>query len=138
MLTVVYDETCALCHRCRHWLEMQPTLVELEFVAAGSEEARRRYGGLPWLGAELVVASAAGEVWVGPAAFLMALWATEEFRPWSYRLSGRHFAPLAEWFFRTVSSKRRYLGFLGRDECPDGKCQRHPRKQWSVPTVSDV
>lgn len=133
MLTVVYDENCALCRRCRHWLETQPTHVRLEFLAAGSEEARRRYGGLPWLGSELVVASAAGEVWVGPAAFLMALWSTKEYRPWSYRLSGKAFAPMAEWFFRTVSSNRRMLGRLVRDDCEDGRCRRHPayaRTSW--------
>jgi len=128
MLTVVYDETCPLCRRCRHWLETQPTHVRLEFVAAGSDEARRRYGGLPWLGSELVIASAAGEVWVGPSAFLMALWATQQYRPWSYRLSGNAFTPLAEWFFKTVSSNRRLLGGLFfRSECPDGRCVRHDR-----------
>ena len=49
-LIVLYDERCALCRRCRSWLEVQSTLVTLEFLAAGSTEARERYGAVPWLG----------------------------------------------------------------------------------------
>src|SRR5689334_14616157 len=98
-LTVLYDEKCALCVRCRAWMEQQPAYVTLEFLPSGSVEARARYGKVPWLGAELVVVSDVGEVWVGPAAFLTALWALKEWREWSYRLSGDALAPLAERFF---------------------------------------
>jgi predicted DCC family thiol-disulfide oxidoreductase YuxK len=122
-LTVVYDEECALCRRCRQWLEGQPTHVPLEFLAAGAAAARDRYGSVPWLGADLVVADEQGNVWAGPAAFLMCLWATVQYREWSYRLSGRTLAPLAERFFLFVSHNRRRIGrVVGSNDCPDGRC----------------
>ena len=123
-LTVVYDEHCALCRRCRHWLELQRALVPLHFLAAGSPQAQELYGELPWLGSDLVVVSTTGDAWVGPAAFLMCLWATDEYRLWSYRLSGRTLAPMAERFFHTVSKQRGRIGKrFGDPECPDGSCK---------------
>jgi predicted DCC family thiol-disulfide oxidoreductase YuxK len=117
-LTVVYDETCALCRRCREWLATEPVLVDVEFVAAGSEVAEERYGALPWLGAELVVVAEDGRAWVGPAAFLVCLWATQRWRSWSFRLSGGLFAPMAERFFHFVSGNRRRIGgMLASPEC---------------------
>src|ERR687887_1959282 len=105
-LTVLYDESCALCRRCRDWLLGQPCLVQVELLPAGSVLARSRFGSVPWLGKELVVVDQRGRVWVGPAAFLTCLWATVRFRPWSYRLAGPTFAPLAERFFMLVSKRR--------------------------------
>ena len=126
-ITVLYDEQCALCRRCRHWLELQRTLVPIEFLAAGSDAARRLYGELPWLGADLVVVSNHGDAWVGPSAFLMCLWATTDYRAWSYRLSGRSLAPLAERFFHIVSKQRGRIGRrLGEPDCPDGHCKHRP------------
>ena len=123
---MVYDEQCVLCRRCRRWLELQRTHLPIEFLAAGSPAARNLYGALPWLGEDLVVVSDAGEAWVGPAAFLMCLWATVEYRSWSYRLSGRTLSPLAERFFHLVSKQR---GFIGRNindvDCDDGTCKHH-------------
>jgi predicted DCC family thiol-disulfide oxidoreductase YuxK len=122
-LLILYDEECALCRRCRHWLEGQETHVPLEFLAAQSAAARERYGEVPWLGADLVVVDDQGNVWAGPAAFLMCLWATVDYRVWSYRLSGRALAPLAERFFHLVSANRRRIGaVVGSKDCPDGRC----------------
>ena len=121
-LTVLYDEQCELCRRCRHWLEHQTTYVPIDFLAAGAAAARELYGDVPWLGAELVVVSDGGDVWVGSAAFLTCLWATVRYRQWAYRLSGA-FAPLAERFFHMVSSNRKRIGaFVGSKDCPDGRC----------------
>ena len=122
-LTVLYDEGCPVCRRCRHWLEWQPAFVTLEFLAAGSPAARARYGAVPWLGEELVVVSDRLEVWVGPAAFLMCLWSTRHWREWSYRLSGPLLVPLAERFFHMVSANRHRLGARLGPDCPDGRCR---------------
>ena len=119
-LTVYYDEECAVCRRARDWLATQPTHLPLQLVAAGSPAARARLGRLPWLGKELVVADDRGNVWVGPAAFIMAMWATRRYRTWSYRLSGEHLAPFAESFFKMVSTRRhRWARFLddGNEDC---------------------
>ena len=45
-LTVLYDERCPLCRRLREWLAAQATLAPVEFVAADSPTAHRRYPGL--------------------------------------------------------------------------------------------
>src|SRR5688572_15684189 len=74
-LTVLYDPSCVLCRRCAAWLAGQPTYVKLELLPCTCIEAESRYAGIPWLGDELVVVSDAGEIWVGPAAFLTCLWA---------------------------------------------------------------
>jgi len=120
-LTVLYDEHCAICRRCRDWLAGQRTYVVLELLAAGSPAAKKRYGAMPWLGEELVVVSENNEVWVGPAAFITCLWATMRYREWSYRLSGPTLAPMAEDFFRAISKRRvrwsAYLSDGAESEC---------------------
>jgi len=113
-LTVLYDERCAFCRRCRDWLAAQPCLVEVELMPAGSAEARGRYGSMPWLGAELVVVDNQGQAWIGPAAFIVCLWATIRYRPWSYVLSRPGFSAHTERFFRKVSKRRdRFSDWLG-------------------------
>jgi hypothetical protein len=99
--------------------------VELRFVECTGPGAKARYGDIPWLGDELVVVGDVGEVWVGSAAFLVCLWALEEWRDWSFTLAGPAFAPLAERFFLFVSSRRKSLSaLLGRDhECEGGTCR---------------
>ena len=114
-LTVLYDERCRFCLRCRDWLLLQPCLVEVELVPAGSAAARERFGAVPWLGTELVVVDDTGQTWIGPAAFLVCLWATVRYRAWSYRLSQPALAPHAERFFMFVSKRRdRWGAWLGR------------------------
>src|SRR5262249_10750836 len=85
-------------------------------------EARARYGDLPWLGDELVVVGDAGEVWVGPAAFLTCLWALVDWRPWAYRLAEPAFVPLVERFFLLVSSRRKSLAALMAHDWEGGQC----------------
>ena len=115
-LTILFDERCAFCVRCRDWLADQPCLVEVEVLPAGSGIAGDRYGAVPWLGDELVVVNEHGQVWVGPAAFLMSLWATARYRPWAYLLSRPGWSSHAERFFIHVSKRRsRYAPWLGRD-----------------------
>src|SRR5687767_15826462 len=86
-LTVLYDPTCNLCQRCRAWMEGQECHLRLRWLACTAEEARKAYGNIPWLKEELVVVGDGGEVWVGPAAFLVCLWALVEWREWSFRLA---------------------------------------------------
>jgi predicted DCC family thiol-disulfide oxidoreductase YuxK len=125
-LTVLYDEDCQLCVRAAAWLTQQAQLVPLELVAADSPPAAKRFSRLPWRGYELCVISDAGDAWVGPAAFIMCLWALTDYREWSYRLSGDAFAPLAERFFRMLSRRRRSIAQLfrfGEDDCASGSCR---------------
>ncbi len=122
-LILLYDRSCAICVRCRRWMERQRAYVRVTFLAADSEEARARFGAIPWLGDELVAVSDRGEVWAGPAAFLLALWALEDYREWSFRLSGETTSRLAERFFAALSHRRRWLaGWLAHEECASGRC----------------
>ncbi|MFI6371911.1 thiol-disulfide oxidoreductase DCC family protein [Streptomyces sp. NPDC050546] len=88
-LTVLYDAECSLCAFVRDWLLRQPQLVPLELVPAASEEARRRFPGLDH-GAtldEITVVGDAGQIYRGPAAWIVTLWALREHRPLAHRLS---------------------------------------------------
>ncbi|MGH2807006.1 MAG: DCC1-like thiol-disulfide oxidoreductase family protein [Actinomycetota bacterium] len=110
-ITVLYDERCALCRRCRDWLSTQPCMVPVALVPAGSPDVRWRYPQLePWLGHELVVVDNEGRGWIGPAAFVVCLWATARYRSISYTLARPAFAPLAEQFFMFVSKRRDRFG----------------------------
>ena len=127
-LTVLFDPTCSLCQRCRTWMLSETSYVPLTFLPCSGDEARRRYGDIPWLADELVVVGDGGEVWAGTAAFLICLWALRDWREWSLRLSGPAFAPLARWFFHVVSSQRRSVAALFAHRCEDGSCEIDPRR----------
>jgi predicted DCC family thiol-disulfide oxidoreductase YuxK len=105
-LTVLYDERCAFCVRCRDWLADQPVLVAVELVGAGTEEAKRRFPGVDVRSKELVVIDDHGEMWVGPDAFVVCLWATARYRGLSMRLSRPAWKPLAATFFHQLSMRR--------------------------------
>lgn len=124
-LTILYDDGCAICIRCRDWMLDQPSFVPLEFLACSSPEARRHWGHVPAVGRDLVVIADDGRVWIGAAAFIVCLWALVEWREWSYRLSGPSLAPLAKRFFHAVSRRRRGLGWISRlprEPCESGSC----------------
>jgi predicted DCC family thiol-disulfide oxidoreductase YuxK len=129
-LTILYDERCAFCRRCRDWLLTQPCLLPVEILPSGSGTARARYGTVPWLGSELVAVDERGNVWVGPAAFLTCLWVTARYRAWAYRLAGPTLAPLAERFFMFVSKRRdRWSSWLTRED-PDCTWCDQIRLRW--------
>lgn len=123
-MTVLYDESCALCRRCRDWLLTQPCLVPVQLVPAGLPPVRRAYAEAEqWLGKELVVVDQAGRAWVGPAAFVICLWATAKYRAISYTLGRPRFAPLAERFFMFVSKRRDRFGrWVHEDESDCSWC----------------
>ena len=119
-LTVLYDERCAVCRRCRDWLATQPCLIDVELLPAGAPAVRERYAAVaPWLGKELVVVDDRGRTWIGPGAFLACLWATARYRAWSYRLAHRALEPFTERFFMFVSKRRRRWDRWARTDEPD-------------------
>ncbi len=95
-LTVLYDADCSLCTAVRNWLADQPQLVALEFVAAASPEARRRFPDLNHDKTldEITVVSDAGALYVGERAWVMCLWATATHRALAVRLSAPAMLPL--------------------------------------------
>ena len=123
-LTVLFDaRLSAEACDARGGSRTSPAYVPLTTLAASSAEARARFGEVPWLGEELVVVADGGAVWVGPAAFLVALWALVAYREWSYRLSGDTLSRVAERFFMSLSSQRRLLAaWFDHGACSDGAC----------------
>lgn len=110
-LTVLYDSDCALCRGAREWLEGQPKLVPLEFVAAGSEQARSRFPGLAPEDTlrEVTVVGTGGEVYRGAKAWVMCLWALREYRLMALRLSAPEMMPVARRVVAWVSKNRKAL-----------------------------
>ncbi len=127
-LTILYDERCGLCRGARRWLEGQPRHVELEFVAEGSREARRRFPDLDHeaTARELTVVDNAGGVYRGAKAWLMCLWALPEYRGAALRLATPALLPYARAFFEKVSSGRHILG--GRPP-RDGALETDPARR---------
>jgi predicted DCC family thiol-disulfide oxidoreductase YuxK len=114
-VTVLYDARCNLCRTARAWLERQPQLVPLEFLAAGSVDAVRRY---PYLDPamtleDLTVVGDGGEVWVGAKAWVVCLWALDGKRGLAQRLSTPALMPRARAVVSFVSRHRRRLGTYG-------------------------
>ncbi|AJE42140.1 thiol-disulfide oxidoreductase DCC family protein [Streptomyces nodosus] len=97
-LTVLYDAECSLCAFLRDWLVRQPQLVPLDLVPAGSEEARRRFPELDHRATldEITVVGDAGQVYRGPAAWVVTLWALRGHRALAHRLSTPAGAGLAK------------------------------------------
>jgi len=106
-LTVLFDDSCGMCTGVQGWLEGKALLVELDLVAAGSEEARRRFPQLDHAATleEVTVVADTGEVWTGDAAWVVCLWATVDHRPLAHRLSGS-LRPLVRAAARTASVLR--------------------------------
>ncbi len=125
-MTVLYDETCALCRRSAHWLAAEKAHIPVDVVAAGSPAAKARFGDIEALGDDLVVVGDDGRVWWGsPDAFIMALWALRRWRPWAIRLSRPALRRLAAAFFKRVSTHRSAIGaILGEPYCDD--CATRP------------
>jgi predicted DCC family thiol-disulfide oxidoreductase YuxK len=114
MLTVLYDERCNLCQRARRWLDRQPKYVPLDFVPAGSEEARRRFPGLDHAATlmDLTVVAAGGEVYRGAKAWVMCLWALKEHRETALRLAAPQLMPIARQTIDWLSRNRFRIGSL--------------------------
>ena len=110
-LTVLYDADCGLCRRARAWLERQSQYVPLLFVAAGSEEARGLFPGLDHDAtlAEVTVVADSGEVYRGPKAWIICLWALREHRSTAMTMRSPGARWAAEAFIRQVSRDRHRL-----------------------------
>lgn len=142
-LWVLYDPSCGFCVRCARWLNEQRTFLPLTCLALDSEQIARRFPTLPAPDREeLTVVDSAGGVYRGAKAWLMTLWALQEYRAWSLRLARPGLLPLARNAFELVSSNRhvlsrmlrlkgereiadaltKTLGPADRPRCADGTC----------------
>lgn len=106
-LVVIYDSACGICTGVKDWIGRQIPLVALEFVAADSAEARRRFPQIPT--GELAVVANTGEVWLGNHAWIVCLWALRDYRAWAVRLSSPLLTLMARQAFAIISSNRSRL-----------------------------
>jgi predicted DCC family thiol-disulfide oxidoreductase YuxK len=108
-LYVLYDAECGLCTWARRWLMRQPALINLSFIPAGSVLAQRLFPGLSRpdeLPEELVVVSDEGGVYRQGSAWIMCLFALDEYRDWANRLAHPLLRPLARQAFALLSRER--------------------------------
>jgi predicted DCC family thiol-disulfide oxidoreductase YuxK len=110
-LFILYDARCGLCSWARRWLARQPAYLEMTFVPAGSEMALRLFPGLRHGDQveELVVISDDGAVYRDSRAWIMCLYALEDYREWAIRLAHPVLAPLARQAFALISRQRRRI-----------------------------
>jgi predicted DCC family thiol-disulfide oxidoreductase YuxK len=103
-----YDAGCGLCSRLVKWLEKQRQLVPLECLPK------------PHGVTDLAVVADNGDVWIGDSAWLIVLWALDDFRDWSYRLARPELLPMARQAFAVLSRNRNplssWLGLTSDEE----------------------
>ena len=108
-LYVLYDARCGLCSLARRWLIQQAPLIRLSFIPAGSARAGQLFPGLCQPGEppeELVVVSDEGAVYRNESAWIMCLFALEEYRDWANRLAHPLLRPFARQAFALLSRQR--------------------------------
>ncbi len=122
-LYVLYDARCGLCSWAKRWLMQQPAIVPLSFIPAGSVLAGRLFPGLGQPGEpaeELVVVCDEGGVYREGNAWIMCLFALEEYRDWANRLAHPLLRPLARQGFALLSGQRsrisRWLSLASENE----------------------
>lgn len=107
-LYVLYDPRCELCERLKDWLLIQRSWLGLSMVPASSEKARKLFPELDKIASakDLVVVSDDGQVFLNERAWIMTLYALEDYREWANRLAHPLLLPLARQAFATISRNR--------------------------------
>jgi len=107
-LYVLYDPKCELCCRLKDWLQAQPAWIGLEVVPAGSPSARKMFPELEQIAGQndLAAISDEGAVYLNDRAWIMVLYALEEYRDWAARLTHPLLMPLARQAYAALSRNR--------------------------------
>jgi predicted DCC family thiol-disulfide oxidoreductase YuxK len=95
-LTVLYDNDCGLCCRAVRRLVVEPTYLPVRFAPARAPEVRERFArAFAAVGDEqLIVLADSGEVYTGPSAWIMVLYALRRYRGLAMRLASPGLRPL--------------------------------------------
>ncbi len=127
-LTVLYDQDCPLCCHVRGWLERQEQLVPLDFVPAGTPQARQRFPALDHARTlrEITVVGDSGQVYEDAAAWVVVLWALHAFRRTAHRFSSPNGARLARSLVLTAAKWRESSKASGRRPTAQGTAGRRP------------
>ncbi|WP_329118297.1 thiol-disulfide oxidoreductase DCC family protein [Streptomyces sp. NBC_01465] len=118
-LTVLYDAQCNLCVHLRQWLTRQRQLVPLTLLPAGSEAARKRYPGLDHRSTltEITVIGDQGQIYRGPAAWIVCLWALADHRAKSHWLATPAGAPFVRAAMLSAAKYRDVTARPCGDQC---------------------
>ena len=110
-LYVLYDPKCELCCRLKDWLRVQRSWIGLEVIPAGSQTARKMFPQLEQIASQndLAVISDEGAVYLNDRAWIMVLYALEEYRDWAARLTHPLLMPLARQAYAALSRNRHLL-----------------------------
>lgn len=110
-LYVLYDPRCELCRRLKDWLLVQRSWLGLSMVPAGSEKAKKMFPELDQIATcnDLAVISDEGQVYLNDRAWIMVMYALEEYRDWASRLAHPLLMPLARQAFSALSRNRRVI-----------------------------
>jgi predicted DCC family thiol-disulfide oxidoreductase YuxK len=135
-LTVLYDYRCGLCQRARRWMEAQPKFLPLEFIPAGSDHARERFPALPAVAPdavdELIVVGDDGSIYKNDRAWILCLWALQDYREWADRLATPRLLPLARTAFQLISENRIAISRLFRLNNEEGVAHELTRQRIGV------
>jgi|SRR4051812_46468785 predicted DCC family thiol-disulfide oxidoreductase YuxK len=110
-LTVLYDAGSPLGRTARKWFSGRVQAVPLEFVRAGSAQARQRFPSLNHAATlrELTVISDTGLIWTGDSAWLTCLWALADHRRMAERLGSPRPLPAGRRFIGATADVRRSI-----------------------------
>jgi predicted DCC family thiol-disulfide oxidoreductase YuxK len=115
-ITVFYDARCGLCGTVKSWLEREPKYVKLFFVPYDSQHARELFPKISdWQPErEILVLTDEGGLYRGDGAWILCLWATVRYRPWSLRMAKPGLRFYAEKLCKLISRNRRTLSRVFR------------------------
>ncbi len=108
-LYFLYDDYCPLSRWLKDWANGRRAFVNMVFTRANTPEADRIAPGISGDSkavADLVAVSDQGEVYRGDSAWVMAFYATEEFREWSIRIAEPSLKPLVKKAFTALAQHR--------------------------------
>lgn len=130
--TILYDEHCPLCRRLKEWLAGQRQLAQIEFVAANSTDARRRFPELDHIRSitVLTVVSSDGFVYEGERAWLVCTWTLPAWRPAAEHFStpvGRRVVRVAA---RVIDGYRHRGMSHDQFECCTLAANEQPQRPW--------
>ena len=112
-LYVLYDHGCGLCCSAARWLREEPQHIELELMPAMSMRARDLFPTLcSDAPGEVLAISDAGEVYRGPTAWIMCLYALKRRRGLAFRLAQPRWRPLVSTAIKMLSENRAGLSRL--------------------------